>query len=209
MRAASRRARSSPARSTRESNAIGNASRSKQRPARLLPSRSTCTRELAAPSPGAMDWIASPSPDCLLARDPGPADSVSGNRRFLWLRVDVLSTDGRANPTLRRCTRRRSAQLPRRAAAHLPPRRSGPRFLERWLALFRSGFEDREQGARRAARDFDPIMAPADRLASRRALWRSSCRARSRRRSCARCSRACRSCTARAARSAGWPTWPR
>ena len=115
--------------------------------------------------PAEEDWVPSPSPDCLLARDRGPADPTVGERRFLWLRVTLRSADGRASPTLSQV----QAQTTGASYLDLLPRiyrrdDQATRFLERWLALFRSGIEDRESEIEFMPRRFDPAMAPAGQL---------------------------------------------
>ncbi|HEV7606290.1 MAG TPA: PA14 domain-containing protein [Steroidobacteraceae bacterium] len=112
------------------------------------------------------NWQSSESLDCLLARDPGDAEPTTGTRRFLWLRIVLSSADGRESPVLRQARAQTVApsyldELPR--IFRRDDREQ--RFLERWLALFRSGLEDREQRLEDSARDFDPMMAPAERLA--------------------------------------------
>ena len=111
-----------------------------------------------------INWTRSPSTDCLIAREPGPA-VVGGAARFLWVRV-VLRGDGRTSPVLEQVG---AQTLGDSYLDELPRifRRDDQqqRFLERWLALFRSGLEDREHALEDSSRDFDPVMAPPERLA--------------------------------------------
>ncbi len=116
-----------------------------------------------AAAPGV--WTPSPSLDCLLAHKPGKADALRGNRRFLWLRIEMRSADGRTSPVLEQARAQTVGptyldELPRFFARD----DQNTRFLERWLALFRSGFEDRERLLEEASFDFDPVMTRADRL---------------------------------------------
>lgn len=122
----------------------------------------TSTHETRAAS---ARWRRSPSLDCLLARDPGPAPERTGSRRFLRLMIEMSSLDGRESPVLKQARAQTVApsyldELPRIFRRDDQEQR----FLERWLALFRSGLEDRERALEDFARDFDPVTAPAERL---------------------------------------------
>jgi phage tail-like protein len=124
----------------------------------------TCTRP-DSPAPADSEWIPSPSIDCLLARDPGPTDPSPGKRRFLWLRITLRSADGHTSPMLAQV----QAQTIGESYLDLIPRiyrrdDRDTRFLERWLALFRSGIEAAEEAIALLPRRFDPATAPAEQL---------------------------------------------
>lgn len=125
----------------------------------------TWSGDAVSSAPAESDWQLAPSIDCLFAREPGPAEAV-GKRRYLWLRVTLRGADGRASPALSQ------VQAQTRGVSYLDQlpriyRRDdrNTRFLERWLALFRSGIEASEEEIGLVPRRFDPAAAPADRLA--------------------------------------------
>jgi phage tail-like protein len=124
---------------------------------------STCTEPDDA---AANDWAESPSLDCLIARTRGRDDDLPETRRYLWLRIVVNSNDGWSTSP---CVTQAQAQTRGASYLDLLPRiyrrdDRDTRFLERWLALFRSGFEHRERAIESVAQAFDPQMAAAEDL---------------------------------------------
>jgi phage tail-like protein len=124
------------------------------------------TSRTRTPAPAATAWREVPSLDALLARDSGPISGTRGDRRFLWLRVVVESTDGRHSPTVRQI---RAQTTGMSYLEHLPRmyrRDDAPtRFLERLLAFARSVMEDWDADLDAMARRFDPATASAEGLA--------------------------------------------
>lgn len=116
----------------------------------------------------APQWTTAPAPglDFLLDRVPGPAPAQVGSRRYLWLRVRLARSDAAESPVLEQVhaqTRGRSYLEDLPAIYRRDDRPT--RFLERWLALFRSDLEGFEEILDGMPRLFDPRMARADRLA--------------------------------------------
>jgi phage tail-like protein len=116
-------------------------------------------------APGPADWRMSPTLDCLVSRDRGPAPQTRGAFRFLWLRVTLASRDGRTSPLLAQAEARTAG---RSYLSDLPAiyRRDDreARFLERWLALFRADMEDFERQLEEMPVHFDSQTAPAAEL---------------------------------------------
>lgn len=116
-------------------------------------------------------WRSEPGLNVLLDRDPVPAPMAPATRRYLWLRIRLASDDALSMPTLEQV----QAQTTGRSYAQDLPaiyrRDDQPtRFLERWLALFRSDMEGFEQALADMPHLFDPQMARADQL-----LWVAQC----------------------------------
>lgn len=114
---------------------------------------------------------AEPSLNILLDRKPGPAPAQRATRRYLWLRIRLVSDSASTSPVLHQV----QAQTAGRSYIEDLPaiyRRDdrSTRFLERWLALFRADMEGFEQALDDMPAMFDAQMARADRLA-----WVAQC----------------------------------
>jgi phage tail-like protein len=105
-------------------------------------------------------WIRSglagePDPDCLVQSGPG---------RFLWLRV-TLRSNGQQAPAVQRIR----VSFPRASYLEYLPAvfqedDESRRFLERFLAIFQSGFEDFDGAIDRVPELADPYLVPARHL---------------------------------------------
>jgi phage tail-like protein len=126
----------------------------------------TYTGARRLPAPALTDWIRSPSAACLLAREQGPAPDAPATRRFLWLRVTLQSADGRASPMLKQVHARTNGESYLERLPRIYRRDDqDSRFLERWLTLFRSALEEREQARELVSQRFDPATVSADHVA--------------------------------------------
>ncbi len=116
-------------------------------------------------------WRAEPGLNVLLDRDPGPAPTQPATHRYLWLRLRVASSDPAASPIIDQV---QAQTIGRSYTEDLPAiyrRDDQPqRFLERWLALFRTDMEGFEQALADMPHLFDVQMARADQLA-----WLAHC----------------------------------
>lgn len=92
--------------------------------------------------------------------------SVTTPRRYLWLRVVLHSDDRRrASPRLQQVQAETSSESYMNYLPAVYRREDAPgRFLERWLALFRSELGDLELALEEMPRRFDPLTAPEDHL---------------------------------------------
>jgi phage tail-like protein len=120
----------------------------------------TSTDAIAVPQ-----WRTEPGLNVLLDRDPGPAPTQPETQRYLWLRVRLTSSDAATSPVLDQV---QAQTIGRSYTEDLPAiyRRDdqAQRFLERWLALFRTDMEGFEQALADMPHLFDAQMAPADQL---------------------------------------------
>lgn len=92
--------------------------------------------------------------------------SVTTPDRYLWLRVILRSDDRRrASPRLQQVQAETSAESYMNYLPAVYRREDAPgRFLEHWLALFRSKLGDLELALEEMPRRFDPLTAPEDHL---------------------------------------------
>lgn len=111
--------------------------------------------------PGNSDWTQAPTLDILIPPLPGIDDSQPGQKRYLWLQVQLKSPSQQASPVLTQVQAETTAES---YLDHLPAvyrREDLPRrFLERWLALFRSELGDVEALLDEMPRRFDPATTP-------------------------------------------------
>ncbi|MEO8153901.1 MAG: PA14 domain-containing protein [Rhizobacter sp.] len=110
-------------------------------------------------------WRREPGLNILLDRDAAPAPKKPATHRYLWLRIQLNSTEGITRPALRQV---QAQTLGRNDIEDLPAlyRRDDQdkRFLHRWLALFGADRQGFEQALADVPALFDPRMAPADQL---------------------------------------------
>jgi phage tail-like protein len=113
--------------------------------------------------PAETDWDQAKALDILLPRIVVPYLSEPQAYRFLWLRVRLVSDNGRANPRLLQVQAETSGEDYR---DHLPLvyRRKDTGFLERWLALFRAELGDLELVLEEMPRHFNAATVPAGEL---------------------------------------------
>jgi phage tail-like protein len=108
--------------------------------------------------PGLNDWVLAPALDILVPPLPGIGNCQPGHKRFLWMQAQLNSSNQQAAPVLQQVQAETTGES---YLDHLPavyrkedlPRR----FLERWLALFRSELGDLELLLEDMPRLFDPI----------------------------------------------------
>lgn len=118
-------------------------------------------------------WPAAPEPglDLLLDRTPGPAPTQAATRRYLWLRILLSRGPAAASPVLEQVQAQTKGRSYIEDLPAIYRRDDQPtRFLERWLALFRSDMEGFEQALDEMPHLFDPQMARTDQLA-----WVAQC----------------------------------
>jgi phage tail-like protein len=116
-------------------------------------------------APSEADWAHDktlvPSLDALVPPLPGIIPSVSGEKRYLWIRVSLQTRDPHATPRLRQVSAHTRAES---YLNYLPAvyRREDAerRLLERWLALFQGELGDWELALDDLHRSFDPLLAP-------------------------------------------------
>jgi phage tail-like protein len=114
----------------------------------------------ATPAPTAGDWKALPGTDALLA----PLLPALAERRHLWLRITLATTQARSTPVLRQA---RAATEAEDLREHLPMtyRRNDPAaVLERLLQLLRGEFIAVEERIDDMPRVADPQFAPGSSL---------------------------------------------
>jgi phage tail-like protein len=130
----------------------------------------TFTSADAAATP---QWLTQPEPglDILLDRAPGPAPTQPATRRYLWLRIRLDSGAGFVSPVLEQVQAQTGSRSYLEDLPAIYRRDDRPtRFLERWLALFRSDMQGFEQALDELPHLFDPQMARANQLA-----WVAQC----------------------------------
>ena len=116
-------------------------------------------------------WRTEPGLNILLDRTPGPAPTQPATRRYLWLRIRFTSDDGLTSPVLEQVQAQTTGRSYTEDLPAIYRRDDQPtRFLERWLALFRSDMEGFEQALADMPHLFDPQMARADQL-----MWVAQC----------------------------------
>jgi phage tail-like protein len=118
-------------------------------------------------SPGPSDW-SPPAPclDILIPPLPGDPKCKPGQKRYLWMQVQLNSSDTTATPTLLQVQAQTSAESYLDYMPAIYRKKDLPgRFLERWLALFRSELGDLEWLVENMPRLFDPLTTPEDELA--------------------------------------------
>ena len=126
----------------------------------------TAAADTAVPDWTRPETLAS-SLDTLIATVGAQAPKPPTPQRYLWLRVELQGDDQRrASPMLKQVQAETTAPS---YISHLPAvyrRDDQPgRFLEHWLALFRSELGDLELALDDLPRRFDPQTAPEDSLA--------------------------------------------
>jgi len=111
--------------------------------------------------PGTNDWVLAPALDILVPPLPGSANCTPGQKRYLWMQVQLSSNSQQATPCLQQV---RADTTSESYLDHLPAvyrKEDLPaRFLERWLALFRSQLGDLELLLDDMPRYFDPVTTP-------------------------------------------------
>src|SRR5262245_17906116 len=116
-------------------------------------------------SPTVRNWEDSRALDTLIPPLPGTGNGQSLSKRFLWLRLILKSENRHVSPRLLQVQAETASES---YLGHLPSvysREDGPkRFLERWLALFRSQLGDWELELAEMSRRFDPVTTPEDQL---------------------------------------------
>ena len=130
-----------------------------------LPAGTSVTMELAqagspTPPPSAADWTTLPGADALLA----PLAPPAAQRRYLWMRITLATTDPGATPVLRQA---RAATEAEDLRQHLPAtyRRNDPGgVLQRLVQLLRGEFLAVEEQIDAMPRLADPRFAPGTSL---------------------------------------------
>jgi phage tail-like protein len=111
--------------------------------------------------PTARDWTVQPTLDCLLLPFSGTYNDVPVPKRFLWLQVRMGTADASATPVLHQVV---ASTIAESYLEHLPAiyrKEDLPaRFLERWLALFRSQLGGLELTLDDMPRLCDPATTP-------------------------------------------------
>jgi phage tail-like protein len=121
-----------------------------------------------AAAPAAGSWQPAAALDTLVPPPPRDGSTPPASGRYLWLRVELTSADGRTAPRLGQVE---ASTTSASYLEHLPSvyarkdEAVGGGFLRRWLALFRAQLGDEERLLDTMARRFDPRTTPADWLA--------------------------------------------
>jgi phage tail-like protein len=123
----------------------------------------TFTTNDPARVPTAGDWTPQPTLDCLLLPFSGTCNDVPVPKRFLWLQVQTGTADASATPVLHQVV---ASTIAESYLEHLPAiyrKEDLPaRFLERWLALFRSELGGLELKLDDMPRLCNPATTPMD-----------------------------------------------
>ncbi len=123
--------------------------------------------------PGAVPlWRQEPGLNVLLDRTPGPAPAERTTQRYLWIRLRLERDAGNVpGPVLHQVQAQTTGRSYLEDLPAVYRRDDSPtRFLERWLALFRSDVEGFEQAIDDMPDLFDVQLARADRLS-----WVAQC----------------------------------
>ena len=126
------------------------------------------TASSATSTPSQADWdlekTLAPTLDTLVSPLPGVAAGPPAQKRYLWIRVSLETTDPQTSPRLMQVRAHTQAES---YLEHLPAvyrREDASQFLTRWLALFRGELSDWELALEELPRSFDPVTAAEPRL---------------------------------------------